>query len=129
MEDPMHADARLTRAPQHLRALERANAVRLARAELKRRVAEGELSAAEVVLSSPWEAYSMPVSDLLVSQRRWGTSRAGKVLELLSIPENKRIGTMTERQRRALATMLGEAEGPCRAEHREALEPALAGVA
>src|SRR6185437_8212157 len=36
-------------APQHMRALQQANRVRLARAELKRQVAQGELTAAEVV--------------------------------------------------------------------------------
>ncbi len=57
-------------APQHLRALEQANRVRLARAELKRRVADGELPVAEVVLECPWEAESMTIGDLLASQQR-----------------------------------------------------------
>ena len=47
-------------APQHMRALARANKVRLARAELKRQVAEGELSVADVILGCPWEAETMP---------------------------------------------------------------------
>ncbi len=36
-----------------MQALQRANEVRLARAELKRRVMDGEMSAAEVILASP----------------------------------------------------------------------------
>src|SRR3954451_23838701 len=48
-------------APQHMRALAHANKVRLARAELKRQVADGELSAANVVLECPWEAESMAI--------------------------------------------------------------------
>ena len=40
-------------APQHMRALEQANRVRLARAELKRQVAEGEATVAEIVLELP----------------------------------------------------------------------------
>jgi hypothetical protein len=118
--------------PQHLRALERANAVRLARADLKRRVAEGDISAAEVILSSPWEAESMTVSDLLTSQKRWGNTRCRKFLQCVFIPENKTIGSMTERQRRTLAAMLGESEAACRAdveERSERMAPALAGVA
>ena len=59
-------------APQHLKALEYANRVRLARAELKRLVATGEMSAAEVIEACPWQAETMSVSDLLMSQRRWG---------------------------------------------------------
>ena len=46
----------MTREPQRLRALERANEIRLARAELKRRIAGGQVSAAEVILTPPSEA-------------------------------------------------------------------------
>ena len=49
-------------APQHMQALARANEVRLTRAELKRRIAQGEMTVAEVVLDSPWEAASMSIS-------------------------------------------------------------------
>ena len=97
--------------PQRLQALERANRVRLARAELKRRVAAGQLKAAEVVLATPWEADSMPVAELLTSQRRWGVERARRCLGLLHISETKPIGTMTERQRRALVAALEGAPG------------------
>jgi len=96
--------------PQHLRALQRANRVRLARAELKRRIAEGELTAAEVILSSPWEADSMAVGDVLMSQRRWGGTRCRKFLATLQISEAKTIGSLTERQRTALAARLEASE-------------------
>jgi hypothetical protein len=129
----MHAEARMSPGPQHLQALERANAVRLARADLKRRVAEGDVTAAEVILRSPWEAESMTVSDLLTSQKRWGSTRCRKFLQCVSIPENKTIGSMTERQRRALAQLLAAGEASCRADvaeqRSERLQPALAGVA
>lgn len=92
--------------PQYLRALERANKVRLARADLKRRVAAGETSVAEVVLQCPWEAQSMAVADLLTSQRRWGESRCRKFLAQIPMSEAKTVGTMTDRQRRTLAAML-----------------------
>lgn len=93
-------------APQHLKALEYANRVRLARAELKRLVASGEMSAAEVIEACPWQAETMSVSDLLMSQRRWGRARCRRVLIALGVPENKRIGTLTDRQRLALAAVL-----------------------
>ncbi len=92
--------------PQHLRALERANKVRLARAELKRRVASGEVDVAEVIMQCPWEADSMAVADLLMSQRRWGHTRCRKFLAQIPISEQKTVGSMTERQRRTLAAML-----------------------
>jgi hypothetical protein len=92
--------------PQHLRALEHANRVRLARAELKRRIAAGDIRVPDVVLESPWEARSMELSELLMSQKRWGRERCRRLLLALGIPENKQIGTLTERQRAALAAML-----------------------
>jgi hypothetical protein len=91
---------------QHLRALEYANRVRLARARLKRRVAAGELPASDVVLTCPWQAHSMSISDLLMSQKRWGRARCRRLLVSLGVPENKQIGTLTERQRLALAAVL-----------------------
>jgi hypothetical protein len=102
----MNAAATIAPAPQHLRALARANEVRLARAELKRQVADGEISAAHVILECPWEAASMTVSDLLTSQRRWGTTRCRKLLASIPMSENKTIGSMTERQRQALGRLL-----------------------
>ena len=45
----MSATASIAPGPQYMQALQRANEVRLARAGLKRRVAGGELSVAEVL--------------------------------------------------------------------------------
>jgi hypothetical protein len=107
----MNATATIAPAgPQYMRALERANQVRLARAELKRRVAIGHTSVAEVILECPWEAESMAVADLLMSQRRWGQTRCRKFLSQIPISESKTIGSMTERQRRMLAAMLTSVE-------------------
>jgi hypothetical protein len=94
--------------PQYMRALERANKVRLARAELKRRIATGELDVAEVILDCPEEAQSMMVADLLISQYRWGESRCRKLLVQLRMPETKTLGSMTDRQRRTLASACHE---------------------
>jgi hypothetical protein len=102
----MNAAATIAPAPQHLRALARANEVRLARAELKRQVGDGEITAAHVILECPWEAASMTVSDLLTSQRRWGTTRCRKLLASVPMSENKTVGSMTERQRQALGRLL-----------------------
>ncbi len=99
----MDATATASRGPQHLRALERANEVRLARAELKRRIADGQLRVADVILSSPWEAESMAVADVLMSQRRWGRTRARRFLAGIQMSETKTLGSMTDRQRNAVA--------------------------
>ncbi len=98
-------------APQHMRALARANQIRLARAELKRGVAAGRIDVAELIVHCPWEAHGMAVADLLISQRRWGQTRCHKLLAQLPVPERKTVGSMTERQRRVLAAMLSSADG------------------
>jgi hypothetical protein len=92
--------------PQRMRALERANEIRLARAELKRRIAEGDVSVVEVLLEVPDHAANWAVSDLLMSQRRWGQSRCRKFLWRNRINETKHVGALTERQRRMLADQL-----------------------
>ncbi|MDQ6810511.1 MAG: hypothetical protein M3Z95_01255 [Actinomycetota bacterium] len=93
-----------------MRALERANQVRLARAELKRQVANEELAVASVIGACPWEAASMAIADLLMSQRRWGQTRCRKFLAQIPMSEKKTIGSMTDRQRQTLAAMLTSAE-------------------
>jgi hypothetical protein len=103
---PATTTASAAQAPQHMQALERANRVRLARAELKRAIASGDVDASEVVRECPWETESMTIAELLGSQRRWGRTRVHKFLLPLALNENKRLGTLTARQRLLLATEL-----------------------
>jgi len=91
---------------QPMRALERANRVRLARAELKREVAAGGKQVSDVILSCPWQAEGMAISELLMSQRRWGRARCRRALLSVGLVENKPIGSLTERQRTILARVL-----------------------
>jgi hypothetical protein len=98
--------------PQRLRALEQANAIRLARAELKRRIAHGDVSAAEIILECPEAARKWTVSELLMAQRRWGSTRCRKFLERNNVSEIKAIGTLTERQRQMLARELQYVPAP-----------------
>jgi hypothetical protein len=105
---PASTTASAIQAPQHMQALARANRVRLARAELKRTIARGDAEVAEVIRDCPWETESMSLAELLTSQRRWGRTRARKFLQSLALSENKRLGTLTHRQRTLLATALEE---------------------
>jgi hypothetical protein len=95
-----------------MQALEHANRVRLARAALKRNIARGELDAAEVIRECPWETESMTLAELLTSQRRWGRTRSRKFLFALALSENKRLGTLTQRQRQLLSAELEAKSGP-----------------
>jgi hypothetical protein len=91
---------------QCMQALARANQVRLARAALKRDISAGRRSITDVIIDSPWEADSMSLSELLCSQRRWGRARSRKLLSATALSEGKRVGTLTDRQRRILVAAL-----------------------
>jgi hypothetical protein len=48
----------------------------------------------------------MAIADLLLSQHRWGRTRCRRFLASIPMSETKTIGSMTDRQRRALAARL-----------------------
>lgn len=96
--------------PQHMSALDRANAVRIAGAELKREVRTGRVTIAAALLDE--RAGSLPVIDLLVCQHRWGRVRALKLLAAERIPETKRIRDLTDRQRRVIGAGLARTSLP-----------------
>jgi hypothetical protein len=103
---PATTTASARQLPQHMQALARANRVRLARAELKRSIGRGEIDVADVIRESPWETESMTLAELLTSQRRWGRTRARKLLQAVALSENKKLGTLTPRQQALLTSAL-----------------------
>jgi hypothetical protein len=97
---------------RRLRALERANHIRAARSELKRQVRSGEMAAAEVVLRCSRDTETMTVGTLLLSQPGWGTKRSAVMLHSMCLLQSKTLGSLSERQRVMLASVLGrEADG------------------
>jgi hypothetical protein len=102
----VHAEPKHRGSSQCMEALARANQVRLARAALKRDISAGRRSIGEVIMDSPWEADSMSLSELLCSQRRWGRARSRKLLSATALSEGKRVGSLTDRQRRILVAAL-----------------------
>ncbi len=91
---------------QRARALRDANRVRCGRARLKRSLASGGRSAADVISDPPLEVRTMTVRQLVVSQRGWGPVRSRRLLRAASVPERKELRSLTERQRRVLVAML-----------------------
>jgi hypothetical protein len=98
---------------EHLLALERANQIRTSRTELKRRLRDGQVNAAEVIPRSSRDTATMTVAELLSSQRGWGPARSKKALVSVSLSERKTLGSLTERQWVTLAGVLsiGERSG------------------
>ena len=83
--------------PQYMDALERANEVRIARADAKHRVCQGELSIADALRLECCQG--MTVMQLLCSQCRWQRRRALGVLVPLRISELRLLRDLTVRQR------------------------------
>jgi len=92
---------------QPLRALQHANRVRSARARMKRAIAAGELSVAEVIVECPPYVETMAIADLLMCQRHWGETRCRRLLAEVGVSERRPVGSLTQRQRLVLAAMLG----------------------
>jgi hypothetical protein len=88
-----------------MEAPKEANRIRLRRAALKREIRAGEKGLAEVLRPGrdiPEALATMPVSDLVASQKQWGHKRARKLLARVGIPELRPVGALTPRQRRVL---------------------------
>ena len=48
----------------------------------------------------------MAIADLLLSQHRWGRTRCRRFLAAIPLTETKTVGSLTDRQRRALVAHL-----------------------
>ena len=118
--------ATLKRRVQRVCALERANHVRSARAMVKRRIACGDLTAGEVILSDRWEIERMSIGEILLSQPKWGSGRSDEFLQDVMMGENKLIGSMTERQRTAVAALLAAQARSVTRQHLERVQVMIA---
>lgn len=96
-----------TVVPQHMRALDRANAIRIARAGVKRRVRMGEVTIADALERECTQ--TMTVAALLCCQHRWAGTRARQLLQRAAIGEAREVGQLTARQRRVLLEELSRA--------------------
>ena len=92
---------------QRLRALTKANEVRVARAQPKREVAAGRIELARVVADPPTCAQTAKVRGLLLVVPRTGPARADPLLARCRIAHAKTIGGLSDRQRAELVEPLG----------------------
>jgi hypothetical protein len=90
-----------------LRALAKANEVRVERARLKRAVAAGRIQLARVVADPPACAQTAKVRELLLAVPRIGPARADRLLARCRIAHAKTLAGLSERQRGELVELLG----------------------
>lgn len=93
-------------------ALERANAVRMERARIKRLIGSGELDVADVIDERDPHLHTMLVLHLLLAQHRWGVHRAHRLLGRAHVLPHRAVGSLTPRERRALREQLHPELGP-----------------
>jgi hypothetical protein len=84
---------------QRLRALERANEVRSARAKLKRELAAGTVELVQILADPPACMRTARVRDVLVVLPKIGSVRAGRILARCGIAPAKTLGGLSDRQR------------------------------
>ena len=87
-------------------ALERANAVRIARAKLKKDLASGQADLAPLILKPPEFVASAKVVDLLVSLPKIGQVKAHQILNHARIAPTKTLGGLTDRQQGELIKLI-----------------------
>ena len=86
---------------QPLDALRVANRVRFAAADVKRELRDGRLLLGDALFDE--RAMPIVLRDLLLVQPRVGPARADRLLCRLKVNGHRRVGDLTERQRRVVA--------------------------
>jgi hypothetical protein len=90
---------------QRLRALERANEVRTARAKLKQQLASGEIELVQILADPPACVRTARVRDVLLVVPKIGSARAGRILAQCRIAHSKTLDGLTDRQRGELINL------------------------
>lgn len=104
MTQQMSAPARSQ--AQRMEALEHANKIRVARANLKKDIKTGRVSIFDVLAEPPWWLGTAKIMDLLLAVPSFGRVKTNKILTRCRISPSKTIGGMTYRQRAELLSWL-----------------------
>jgi S13-like protein len=91
---------------QRMRALQRANQIRSARAQLKRDLKGGKAKIETLLLDPPEYVLSAKAFDMILAVPKYGRVKANKILTQCRISPSKTIGGLSERQRAELVSML-----------------------
>ncbi|MGI9020164.1 MAG: integration host factor, actinobacterial type [Solirubrobacterales bacterium] len=91
---------------QRMKALNKANEIRTARAQLKRDLKAGKVQIQRLLLDPPHYVLSAKAFDMILAVPKYGRVKANKVLSQCRISPSKTIGGLSERQRAELVHML-----------------------
>ena len=91
---------------QRMDALQRANEIRMRRAQLKRDLKSGRRSIHELLSEPPEYLETAKVFDMLLAVPKYGRVKVNKILAQCRISPSKTIGGLSERQRSELTSLL-----------------------
>jgi hypothetical protein len=88
-----------------MEALQRANEIRVQRAELKRRLKDGSVSIRDILEAPPAYVLTAKVYDMLVAVPKLGRVKASRFLNQCRISQSKTVGGLSDRQRTELVEL------------------------
>lgn len=91
---------------QQLAALEKANGIRFARAQLKRDIRAGKIDVADIIENPPEILDTMKVIDLILAVPHVGRIKAHKAFNKIHASQAKTVGGLTDRQREEMVRWL-----------------------
>ena len=97
-----HAQAPARSLDQRMEALQRANDVRVRRAQLKRDLKAGREEIESILLDPPGWVETAKVFDMLMAVPKFGRVKAARFLNMCRISQSKTVGGLSDRQRSEL---------------------------
>jgi len=100
-----HAQAPARSLDQRMEALQRANDIRVRRAQLKKDLKEGRTHIETILLDPPEYVSTAKVFDMLMAVPKFGRVKAARLLNQCRISQSKTVGGLSERQRGELVNL------------------------
>jgi hypothetical protein len=91
---------------QRFDALERANEIRTARANLKKDLKAGRVAIQDLILDPPEWLATAKMFDMLIATPKYGRVKVNRILTQCRISPSKTIGGLSERQRQEVVSYL-----------------------
>ena len=96
------AQAPVRSLDQRMEALQRANHIRVRRAQLKKDLKDGRAQIEEILMDPPDWVSTAKVFDMLMAVPKFGRVKAARLLNQCRISQSKTVGGLSERQRAEL---------------------------
>ena len=100
-----HAQAPARSLDQRMEALQRANDIRVRRAQLKKDLKDGRVQIESILVDPPEYVSTAKVFDMLMAVPKFGRVKAARLLNQCRISQSKTVGGLSERQRAELVNL------------------------